>query len=338
MPFLRSLTPPSTSPFSTHAYDLSEDDLTPPATPAPPLRRNMSTVIDDLEAEDAAPHPHHPIVDAQQPAFSLRCPLVRAEIRCPAPSSSRGIGDGSFIRSGIVILDVHDVHLTSGVARSGASPTLAHQRVRLAEERRPNERNLAQETPLFRAEWGKLGLFLARVSDTRAKAFVVVGLASAAASHDPLLDGPPLLPRIQLLPGVHHSISSRRTQASSRHQQPPNSFQLPGASRSAKPAGSKSIKTLDCRIPSIRANIHKSTIEGLQYFADDITQWLDGAFGDGSRPKPRDDLKLIGSRFFGPKTSTTSSSGGWSDAGRDATRDGDSEGGIVLSLDIAEGQ
>jgi len=63
-----------------------------------------------------------------------------------------------------------------------------------------------------------------------------------------------------------------------------------------------------CRIPSVQANIRQSTIEGLQFFADDITHWLDGAFGDDSAPKPRDDLKMIGSRFFGSKGSSSASS------------------------------
>jgi autophagy-related protein 2 len=65
--------------------------------------------------------------------------------------------------------------------------------------------------------------------------------------------------------------------------------------------------TITCRIPSVQAKIRQRTIEGLQFFADDITHWLDGAFGDGSAPRPRDDLKMIGSRFFGSKGSSSSS-------------------------------
>lgn len=68
------------------------------------------------------------------------------------------------------------------------------------------------------------------------------------------------------------------------------------------------ISTITVRIPSVRAKIRQRTIEGLQFFADDLTHWLDGAFGDGSAPKPRDDLKMIGSRFFGSKASSSASS------------------------------
>ena len=66
--------------------------------------------------------------------------------------------------------------------------------------------------------------------------------------------------------------------------------------------------TITIRIPSVQAKIRQRTIEGLQFFADDITHWLDGAFGDGSAPRPRDDLKMIGSRFFGSKASSSASS------------------------------
>jgi autophagy-related protein 2 len=68
------------------------------------------------------------------------------------------------------------------------------------------------------------------------------------------------------------------------------------------------MQAVTCRIPSVQAKIRHSTIQGLQFFADDITHWLDGAFGDGSAPKPRDDLKMIGSRFFGSKASSSASS------------------------------
>ena len=74
------------------------------------------------------------------------------------------------------------------------------------------------------------------------------------------------------------------------------------------PSSGIPMRIIDCRIPSVEANIEQSTIEGLQFFADDITHWLDGAFSEGNAPKPRDDLKLIGSRFFASKGSSSASS------------------------------
>ncbi len=88
---------------------------------------------------------------------------------------------------------------------------------------------------------------------------------------------------------------------------------------------------ITCRIPSVQAKIQQPTIEGLQFFADDMTHWLDGAFGDGSAPKPRDDLKMIGSRFFGSKGSSSSSS-----AIDDDEDDGGDGGGTVLRVIVSE--
>lgn len=62
-----------------------------------------------------------------------------------------------------------------------------------------------------------------------------------------------------------------------------------------------------CKIPAIQASVHHPTITGLQYFADDVTRWLDVAFADGSA-KPRDELKMIGSRFFGGSKGSEASS------------------------------
>jgi len=70
-------------------------------------------------------------------------------------------------------------------------------------------------------------------------------------------------------------------------------------------------------------------VEGLQFFADDMTHWLNGAFGDGSAPRPRDDLKMIGSRFFGSKGSNSSSSAADDD-------DGLAGGGLSVQVVVSE--
>lgn len=44
--------------------------------------------------------------------MTLRCPMIRLDIRCPAPLNRRGSwGDGAHLRSGIVTLDVHDLNV-----------------------------------------------------------------------------------------------------------------------------------------------------------------------------------------------------------------------------------
>ncbi|KAL1411170.1 autophagy-related protein 2 [Vanrija albida] len=121
-------------------------------------------------------------------------------------------------------------------------------------------------------EWQKMVFLFSRVPDKRSSAFLVIG---------------PLAPD----PGDEELL-------------------LPSVSIKSELAPATGVKTqaVSCKIPSVQAKIRQPTVEGLQFFADDITHWLDGAFGDGSAPKPRDDLKMIGSRFFGSKASSSGSS------------------------------
>lgn len=218
---------------------------------------------DTLEAQAAGP--------SSSPT-TLHLPFLRLEIRCPAPASSKGIGDGSIMRSGILTLDVHQASIrlspSAGTSSGAAQPRAA-----------------APPSPSVQLEWRQLGLFFLRVADTRARAFLAVGLSSAVSSHDASTDGPPLLPRVQLFPAV-----------------------AAGPPRSLPATAPVSPQHVVCRLPSVQADVHKTTAEGLQYFVDDVTQWLNGAFGDGSRPCPKEDIRLIGSRFFGTRFSSVSSS------------------------------
>lgn len=204
----------------------------------------------------------------------LKCPMVRLDIRCPAPPNRRGSwGDGAHLRSGIVTLDVHG--LSASIKQPGE----------VVVPRRGGGQSTSE--PKASVEWEKMLLFFCRVPgmfapqfrskeanhlDKQAAAFIVIG----PLSPDPT-DTSVLLPIVEV--------------------------------RSAtNPSSQIKTSTITCRIPSVQAKIKQRTIEGLQFFADDITHWLDGAFGDGSAPKPRDDLKMIGSRFFGSKGSSSASS------------------------------
>ncbi|ODO11399.1 hypothetical protein I350_00178 [Cryptococcus amylolentus CBS 6273] len=72
-------------------------------------------------------------------------------------------------------------------------------------------------------------------------------------------------------------------------------------------ASSPKTTLVTCKIPAIHSSLHRSLVVGLQYFADDTTRWLDGTFSDGSA-RPRDELKMIGSRFFGGSKGSEASS------------------------------
>lgn len=206
--------------------------------------------------------------------------MIRLDIRCPAPPNRRGSwGDGAHLRSGIVTLDVHGLNLKVTQGQGGRD--LARPTRRLSEPRDP------QEEEGISVEWQKMVFLFSRVPgahtrnrktsaetrpEKRSVAFLVIG--PLAPEHG---ENYVLLPMVN----VHSDIA---------------------------PSTGLKTQSVTCRIPSVQAQIRQPTVEGLQFFADDMTHWLDGAFGDGSAPRPRDDLKMIGSRFFGSKASSSASS------------------------------
>ncbi|GMK55469.1 hypothetical protein CspeluHIS016_0205250 [Cutaneotrichosporon spelunceum] len=190
--------------------------------------------------------------------MTLRCPMIRLDIRCPAPPNRRGSwGDGAHLRSGIVTLDIHDLN------------------VRVVEDKPDVRRHpSADVSGGINVEFQKIVLLFSRVPEQHSSAFVLIGPLAPEEGDDGVL-----LPMVN----VHSEIA---------------------------PMTGVKTQAVTCKIPCVQAKIRQPTVEGLQFFADDMTHWLDGAFGDGSTPKPRDDLKMIGSRFFGSKASSSASSSG----------------------------
>lgn len=81
-----------------------------------------------------------------------------------------------------------------------------------------------------------------------------------------------------------------------------------------------STTSIDCRLPLIRSALDKPTLDGLQLFADDLTQWSvlasrddfsGGSSSGSSTPNPR----IVGSRYFGAKSFARRRAGSESDEG-----------------------
>jgi len=231
--------------------------------------------------------------------------MIRLDIRCPAPPNRRGSwGDGAHLRSGIVTLDIHG--LNTSVTDTPVSPAAT------APGRRASTGLEPQPKGGINVEWQRMVFLFSRVpagsagqggqarrktgaeatSEKRSTAFLVIGPLA------PDGDEAVLLPTVNVQSEVA-PMTGLKTQS------------------------------VTCRIPSVQAQIRQTTVEGLQFFADDMTHWLDGAFGDGSAPRPRDDLKMIGSRFFGSKASSSASSSAVDD-------EDDDPGATLLRVMISE--
>ncbi|OCF39156.1 hypothetical protein I317_07055 [Kwoniella heveanensis CBS 569] len=257
LPMLRNI-----APVIRSSHDL-EDSLPHCRPPVAPRQHTTESIIDDLDAQASS----YGTIQATtaKPTLEIRSPLVRLDIRCPAPINRRGTwGDGGHLRSGIITLDMHN--LKTKVVMRSPEPSGGTWVT-------PGRMN-GSEGEGTQVQWDKMVLFFARPSERKSAAFVVIGPLAPEPGD---IEQNSLLPSVELRTSVS-SITSRKT------------------------------TLLSCRIPCVQARIRQHTIEGLQFFADDITHWLDGAFGDGSAPKPRDDLRMIGSRFFGAPGSTRGSS------------------------------
>lgn len=98
---LRSLSPLFKQPQATHSR-ASQSPVTPRPTQA--HRRAISTDDHDRHAASVST-----VQGIEKPSVSLKasCPVIRLDIRCPAPPSRRGTwGESGHLRSGIVTLDV----------------------------------------------------------------------------------------------------------------------------------------------------------------------------------------------------------------------------------------
>nr|XP_031857747.1 uncharacterized protein CI109_006842 [Kwoniella shandongensis]KAA5524819.1 hypothetical protein CI109_006842 [Kwoniella shandongensis] len=266
LPMLRSIAPvirtPAEPPRPVPPFGLSHA-VRPSGLPR---QATTESIIDDLDAQASS---FSTIQSPSRPKAVLeaRCPLIRLDIRCPAPINRRGTwGDGGHLRSGIVTLDMHDLKATvsEAVLESEKRHFQAIREVNHVEAK-PNNAGTS-------IEWEKMILFFSRAPERNSAAFLVVGPLAPEPGD---FDTSPLLPSVDL--------------------------------KSATSVTAVKMTNVTCRIPSVQAQIRQKTIEGLQFFADDMTHWLDGAFGDGSAPKPRDDLKMIGSRFFGGSARGSSS-------------------------------
>jgi autophagy-related protein 2 len=97
---------PLDSPRSKVKQDF--DSVRPPFV----TERSSSYVIDDLDAQATSVSTIRP---STRPCIEIACPLIRLDVRCPAPLARRGTwGDGAHLRSGIVTLDVHGLRISLG--------------------------------------------------------------------------------------------------------------------------------------------------------------------------------------------------------------------------------
>ena len=238
--------------------------------------------------------------------------MIRAEVRCPQPPRFPGG------RSGALVLDFHNIHLSLG-GLSGDGSTL---RARFADLDTPGDvspRRTPRNSPLL--DIGRIVVAHSLASEGKAYLLVSLGPLSptpiSPSAAAPRFGGMGPTSGDQNLLSSAVSISVNRMASKSPRQHKPSTLVI----------------TTD--IPSIYVNLNKPLLDGLQYWADDVSQLAERAFGD----KPKDssserglsrNSSLLGSHFF------AQSSGG-SEAELTSKPPGEGANETVVKLSVSEG-
>ncbi|TRM57600.1 hypothetical protein BD626DRAFT_514419 [Schizophyllum amplum] len=269
--------PPAGSRADNDDYSSDLDGETPPATPEPAAaererRRLEKMVLDDLDLgmDYGFRRPEPPKTRRSMKRRPKPEPALHACVRFPLIRAQVRCPPppDKQTRSGTLVLDLHDVGLAN------------HSDARQA----PGARfaTSTSVTPPLDAFVGArcrrilIGTSYAR--DSKVTSVLSLGSLASTSSAQPTLgveadDGPPALcPRVSF----------------------------------GKAETGRSVLSVD--IPSAHIHLTKPSLDGLQYLADDITQYLERTLGGKDEGAPEGAESMIGSDFFaaGSKTASTS--------------------------------
>lgn len=202
------------------------------------------------------------------PKITIILPALRAEVRCSSPSLQ-------LSRSGGIILDLHDVQV-SNKPLDPESPTIRFGDG--GESRNPSVKNLPGQ--LFSGQIRGIVLSYAHEGDSKAHAFISLGsLPRADAIH----------------PGSASLLLSEQTSDSL-----PIRFQLTQLAPSKSTVSTSTHRTsILINVPLINVVLEKPVFDGLQIWADSVTQAVTAVTEDTETEVAQSrNPSLIGSRFF----------------------------------------
>jgi autophagy-related protein 2 len=126
-----------------------------------PAERSAQYVIDDLDAQASSLSTIQAAVTSAE-VLVVQCPLVRLDIRCPAPLNRRGSwGSGAHLRSGIVTLDIHG--LLSRIGSAGGGKQLQPSGPMRRSSQTKGGMASGEDAASIEVEWQKMILFFCRV-------------------------------------------------------------------------------------------------------------------------------------------------------------------------------
>jgi autophagy-related protein 2 len=210
----------------------------------------------------------------------MNIPMIRIQIRTPSPSPH-------LPRSGALVFDLHDVVLSTGSAKAKKSMA------RFTQTDLPPPSSV-----LLSAECRRILIGCSPAGGGKATAVTLIG---------------PLVLAQESSESVQHVSELGR--GTSQTLKPfitlSRSNRLTGAQFS-EPETSTTALALSVDIPSVNVQLSKALLDHIQYWADDVTQLIEGTFGGGGGELENADSRdtsLIGSRYFARSRRSDSDSG-----------------------------
>ncbi|KZT70159.1 hypothetical protein DAEQUDRAFT_226544 [Daedalea quercina L-15889] len=333
--------------------DDGEDADTPPATPRATTgfsartaeeqqqerRRLEQQVLDDLNLEYDYRQGAKPTVDtasqrvkdwrktrtrrsrAQGHTISVKFPVIRIQIRGTPLSSPR---------SGALILDVHDLHMSPSKHVNRERPPQA--RFAPVEDlyfsgSATGERTAPEtDNTLLYAEWHRVVVAYGPISSSRATAIVSLDPSHrrSEGAGESVRFGGTMSPDASIVETASRPyLQVRRSSTTS----------------SLEPSTAVSSLVIATDIPTIHIELSKPILDGLQFWVDDLARLMDATFGGpvapdtGTEPADSRDSSLIGSRYFAKSRSGSSQA----ESGSFASRPPESSNETALKITVGEG-
>lgn len=133
---------------------------------------------------------------------------------------------------------------------------------------------------------------------TKTTPFLCIGAVVASSQLDMTGGNPNEFRRPKVL--LHQGEDTERQ--SSRTRRPGPQFGEPPSSR----------RSMEIKIPSMLTGLEKATLDGLQFWADDLSRWAEGGLGattstsiNSSQATSKAPSLLIGSRYFDGRTASS---------------------------------
>lgn len=252
------------------------------------------------------------------PNINIILPVLRVEIRNPPKP-------GWSPRSGAVILDIHELHIIPG-EKDDDQPTTRFADTQDAFAGDAYTPTVSKDTTvLVSVGWQRLVVAYALVGEKKAQAILSLGSLASSALPSDIPSGlkigspsPRNLPDIYPQPRAVVSKSTPRQSTSS-------------------PSLSTTAVAID--IPSVHVILSKPELDGLQLWADDLSQLMERLLNPKARTADSDaktDPSLIGSRFFN-KARRSQDSGTNSAASTVSAPKTDAQSETIVKVTVSEG-